>query len=90
MAVAPATATPIPNPTMPCSHRGVLKTLSLPGRELRRGFKCGSHCASREVSNGLLQYLFVYLFGTTIPNRITQQGPCNTLESLECKTNALL
>lgn len=31
MAVAPATATPIPNPTIPCSQRGVLKTLSLPG-----------------------------------------------------------
>lgn len=30
MAVAPATATPIPNPTMPCSHRGVLNTRSLP------------------------------------------------------------
>lgn len=33
MAVAPAVATPMPNPTMPCSHRGVLKTRSLPSKE---------------------------------------------------------
>lgn len=30
MAVAPVTAIPIPNPTIPCSHNGVLKTLSFP------------------------------------------------------------
>lgn len=30
MAVAPVTAIPIPKPTIPCSHKGVLKTLSLP------------------------------------------------------------
>lgn len=39
MAVAPATATPIPNPTIPCSQRGVLKTLSLPGDSRREGEK---------------------------------------------------
>jgi hypothetical protein len=30
MAVAPAVATPMPNPTIPCSDNGVLNTLSLP------------------------------------------------------------
>lgn len=35
MAVAPATATPIPNPTIPCSQSGVLKTRSFPGVTLR-------------------------------------------------------
>lgn len=33
MAMAPAAATPMPNPTIPCSHSGVLKTLSLPSKE---------------------------------------------------------
>jgi len=36
MAVAPATATPIPKPTIPCSHKGVLKTLSLPIRKKKK------------------------------------------------------
>lgn len=39
MAVAPETASPIPNPTIPCSHNGVLKTLSFPkkkGKEKKR------------------------------------------------------
>ena len=30
MAVAPAAAKPMPNPAMPCSHNGVLKTRSFP------------------------------------------------------------
>ena len=30
MAVAPAVARPMPNPTIPCSDNGVLNTLSLP------------------------------------------------------------
>ena len=30
MAVVPATANPIPNPTIPCSQRGVLNTRSFP------------------------------------------------------------
>lgn len=30
MAVEPDTAKPIPKPTIPCSHNGVLKTRSLP------------------------------------------------------------
>ncbi|KAI2804639.1 hypothetical protein BLOT_003626 [Blomia tropicalis] len=30
IAVAPAAASPIPNPAMPCSHNGVLNTRSLP------------------------------------------------------------
>lgn len=47
MAVAPVTAIPIPNPTIPCSHNGVLKTLSFPKKKKRKE----SHLTMTNQSN---------------------------------------